>query len=263
MADTWLPGLPAIGGAVGDAFADLLLYADPSAANLNDRDLKISPHELFVLRTRKYSTFFDDLYTVGLVSQQNSGTGSEVNQSNQGTASHPGVLECSTGTDTTGAAGVFSFNAYAFVPGGGRIKFLSYFKTPSALSNGTNRYALFTGLTRASLVYKPSEWLGIYYRDDVSANWQAICRNGGTETTQNIAVAVATDSWYRFEIDIDAVAANVTCSVNGTSASAISTNIPTAESFFCVGQVIKALGTTARSIYPDGYGWSQNLATAR
>ncbi|HJQ58238.1 MAG TPA: hypothetical protein VJ890_15125 [Vineibacter sp.] len=264
MADAKISGLAAIGGTVGDAFADLLPYIDgnaaPAAANV-----KVSPFDLFVARSRKYSWFFDDLYSVGLIVQSASGAGAQVYQNNASDVNHPGVVGMDTGTDTTGAAGISSFNAYAFRPGGGRIKFLCYLKTPSALSDGTNRYSIFAGLTRSSLAYAPSEWLGVRYRDDVNgspAKWQLVCRNGGSESVADIGVIAAADTWYRIEIDINAAANSVTASVNGTVSPAVTTNIPTAESFFTM-QIVKALGTTNRSLNADGYGWAQNFTTAR
>ena len=264
MADKLLTNFNAIGGDVGDGFTDLLPYGDPDAGATADRDLKVTPFELFVRRTRKYTHFWDDLYTVNMVGQNTSGTG-QVNQSNQSTTSHPGVVEVKTGTDTTGAGGVSSNNVYAFRQGGGRIWFLSYFKTPSALSDGTNRYSLFSGLTRQSLVYAPTECIAWRYVDNVnSGNWQLTCRNSSTESVSDSGTAVAADTWYRLEIDINAAGNSVTGYVNGTAASggAITTNIPTAESFY-QAFILKSLGTTDRAAYVDGYGWLQNLTTAR
>jgi hypothetical protein len=268
VADKTLDQLNAIGGSVGDGFTDLLLYGDPDAGATIDRDLQITPYELFVQRTRAYSWFWDDFYTVGVVSQQTGGSGS-TNQSNSGTAAHPGCIECHTNAGTTDSAGVYNFNAYAFVNSGGsngRIKFLAYLKTPSAVSDGTNRYSINCGLTRTALSYAPTDCIMWRYVDNVNGGrWQLTCRSGGAESTSDAGgSAVVANTWYRLEIDINSGSTSVTGYVDGTAATggAISTNIPLSDFFFGMC-IVKSLGTSDRAIVADGMGWLQNMSSAR
>lgn len=262
MADAKLSALTAKEATVGDPFSDLFYEYIAAGATDADKQRGVTPNQMFVETFRKYAWFMDDLVAANWIAQYSSGSGGN-NQSNASETNHPGVWEHYTGTDTTGAGGITSGNAYALRHGGGRIKYVTWIKTPSALSDGTNRYSIVAGYSRSTLTYAPNEFCGARYVDNVnSGNWQATCRNGGAESVQDTGVAVVADTWYRIEIDVNAGATSVVVTVNGTAAAAVASNVPTAEGYFHTG-IIKSAGTTARSMYTDAYGWMQHFTTGR
>lgn len=68
----------------------------------------------------------------------------------------------------------------------------------------------------------------IHFKYDAAAdtNWQCQTYNSGSATTTNSGVAVAADTWYRFEATYDGT--TVRFYINGTLVASHTTNIPTA-----------------------------------
>jgi hypothetical protein len=174
------------------------------------------------------------------------------------------VQRVQCGTTSTGYGLWTSASAYGFRVGGGRIKTIAILKTDSTLSNGTDRYTLACGLTDQLATHAPTNCIMVRYRDDVnSGKWQLVCRSGGSESTADIGVTVAVDTWYRIEVDINAAGSSVTASVNGTTSAAVTTNITATQMYFQLGLVLKSVGTADRRLLIDAGGWVHALTNAR
>jgi hypothetical protein len=143
-----------------------------------------------------------------------------------------------------------------------------------ALSNSTNRYTSYIGLTNAPN-NTTTTWgnfglppdLGIYfeYSDNVNGGrWQAVTNNSGTLTNVDTGIA-ATNSFTNFGISINATATSVSFFINGTQTanSPITTNIPSQAMTPCVYVVGATGGTIIPNQFVDLWYYSQSLTIAR
>lgn len=262
MADQKVSALTPLDTTTTDPYNDMLYWDLYNGGTRLDRSA--TPFDLLVGSARKFSYYVSDMHKPddGPLAQGTSNGGS-IGASNATEVNHPGIYNLDTGGNAAGAAAIYTSNAFSFKVGGGIIRFISWMHSSGTLSNGTNRYGYIFGLSDDYFNFDPNNFIGIRYRDDESAgNWQLCCRNGGTETVQSIGVAYAINTWYRMQIDINATASSVTATVNGTTSSAVTTNISNTEMHLIAG-IIKAIGTSARDVNLDVIGWMQNFTTAR
>lgn len=142
------------------------------------------------------------------------------------------------------------------------------------LSNSTNRYTSYIGLTNAPN-NTTTNWggfglppdLGIYfqYSDNVNGGrWQAVTNNSGIITSVDTGIA-ATNSFTNFGISINASATSVSFFINGiqTANSPITTNIPSQAMTPCVYVVGATGGTIVPNQFVDLWYYSQSLTIAR
>jgi hypothetical protein len=181
-----------------------------------------------------------------------SGTGAALAFTQSGADDNPGLVTMSTGSTNAGRAGVGTNNTDAFVFGTRSHVFSTSVLLVTNLSTSGERYAMEVGfmdtLTGAILY-------GAYfsYSDNVnSGNWLCSCSNGTGVTSVDSTVTVATGTWYRLEIEVNAAASSVVFKINGTTRATITANIPTSTSqrLGCVVQQRKTgspTGTTSRS----------------
>lgn len=263
MVDSTIDGAVKKEATKGNPFEDCWPFHLAEGATDADKMRGITAAGFLLDNWRTFSWYGDDFLSVNTIGQYTSGSGAAVNASNGGDTSHPGCMALATGTTSSGAAQIVSGNSYALRTGGGRIMVMMIFKTPSALSDGTNRYCLMAGLNRSNMTETPGEFIGIRYKDSVnSGKWQAVARNGGTETAVDSGVTVAADTWYLALIDVNAGGTQVDVWINDVACPALTSNIPNAETPVAF-DIIKSLGTTSREAIYDLYAWVNHFTTPR
>jgi len=147
---------------------------------------------------------------------------------------HVGIAQCASGTTTTGRACVVSPTFDCIQLGSGAVYFKTMLKTPSSLSDATNRYNLIAGL-----------------HDNIAS--------GATAVDTGISVVAST--WYCLEIRINAAATSATFYIDDALVATITTDIPSGSSDqtgICVG-IRKGAGTTSRSMFVDYVDFTQDL----
>ncbi len=207
----------------------------------------------------------------------------------------PGILECSTGTTTTGTAGIsgslssFDFGAYTDVHD--RV----VLGLPT-LSNGTDEYKVFAGLNDGNIGNVGTQnpmtdgcfWL--YDRANGQSgnvnpsnlnNWEAWCcsnttctgvildgsTHGGISTcnAQVIAEVLPNTGINNLLVDVTALGTSAAFTFNGTLCATITTNIPTGSARVTGENVFlrKSAGTSARVFDLDATTLAYTLAAAR
>jgi predicted outer membrane repeat protein len=168
-------------------------------------------------------------------------------------AGHGGIVQHTTGTATTGRAGMLSTNAAGILLGNSWYWRYESMIRIGTLSDGTNRYTY-----RAGFIDSPSAEStdGIFFRyvDNVNTGqWQLVCRSNGTETATNSTTAPAAATWYRLTIIVNPAGNNAEFFVNGTSIGTCASNLPTGagRGTGFGSLIIKSAGGTARTIDLD------------
>lgn len=103
------------------------------------------------------------------------------------------------------------------------------------------------------------------YTDTVnSGKWQAVTRDGGTETAEDTGIT-ADQTAILFEIRINAAGTEVKFYINGTLTNTISTNLPDATDYMGLmpGQIVKSTGTNNRSFHIDFAYYNMVPSSAR
>lgn len=201
-----------------------------------------------------------------------SGSGAVITQI-VGTATHPGLLQPSTGTTSSGVAELAScFNptntpGKGFLFGAGTYT-LNWIMQIPTLSTGTQRFIIRAGYRDVgSTTGTLNNGCWFEYVDNVnSGNWQIICRKAGTSTTNNTSTAADTN-YNKFTIIVNADATSVTFKINDVEVanSPISTNIPNTTGQECgaIFSIVKTVGGTARTFNFDWYSHYVQLTGAR
>lgn len=184
-----------------------------------------------------------------------SGTGATVANVNAPDAASMGVISLSSGTTTTGRAGMISHTA-AIRLGAAALTLAYRFQMP-ALLDGTETGAIYIGYGDA-LGSAPADGVYLYW-DNAQTNFRMKTRSNNVETDTDSTVAPAAATWYVIEIVINQAATSVTFNLYNADRSALlaaktnTTNIPTGsgrETGLLVN-ILKSAGTTARLIYLD------------
>lgn len=166
-----------------------------------------------------------------------------------------GIASLATGTTTTGRANVLTPTMDQIVPAFGRIVFSAIIRTPSSLSDGTNRYGIKVGLSNLSTSIVDGVGASIRYRDNInSGKWQLMTTDSGSvQTFTDSGVTVAADTWYRLEVIVNADATKIQYFINGSLIGTDTANLQSGTSITLGAQVmiLKALGTTSRICYVD------------
>lgn len=191
-----------------------------------------------------------------------SGTAAQVNITQPGTDAF-GVIECLTGSKSTGRAGIeTSSSSIRF--GGGKHVFETRCRVPT-LSDGTNRFTVRIGFGD-NITTDPTDGAFFRYVDSVnSGNWVCVTRSNGVETTSNTSIAPTTTGWQKLRIEVNAAASSVEFFIDGTSVATITTNIPSGagrETAINLG-IVKSLGTTSREFEADWVYFKIIPTTAR
>lgn len=77
---------------------------------------------------------------------------------------------------------------------------------------------------------------GIYFRythSENSGKWQAITKNGATETMTDTAITAAANTWYKLSIEVNAGGTSATFYIDDASVATIATNLPATTVALC------------------------------
>lgn len=175
-----------------------------------------------------------------------------------------GFATLATGTTTTGRALVQTPLVDQIVFGYGRLSLCAMILTPSALSDGTNRYGLKIGFGNQPTLITEAVGAVFRYRDNInSGNWQIYVVDNASAVTQvDTGVAVAASTWYRLEIIINADASSTEFWINGNRVGTVVANLQSGTSITAgvLAMIIKALGTTSRSTFLDYLEFRQEVS---
>lgn len=178
------------------------------------------------------------------------GTGAQASQQDLsaggGGESVNGVMQVETGTTTTGEAFWSMTTLGVAFDVNNRWEFFAKPKIPTA-SDGTNTFNVKIGFMDTSDVAPAS---GIYFEArNGQTNWLAVCRQAGTETTQDTGIAYNT-AFRSFNMiapgDGHAYFYNA-----GAQVANISTNLPLTPLLLPGFGILKSAGTTSRTLRMD------------
>lgn len=218
-----------------------------------------------VFNTKKY----DRIYSTFLGGTSEflsftSGTAAIVTYSGVGgDTNHNGMVRMSAGTTTTGLAFLRTGNLSSIVPANGEISYDAVVKTDATLSDGTDTYILYSGLSNDNAA-EPAH--GLYFRYSHSVNggeWQFISRNSSAETAVDTNVLVATSTFYRTTIVLNAAGTSAEGFINGTSIGTITTNLPSGVVFGITTGIRKTAGTNNRNFDCDFIDTIIELTTSK
>jgi len=177
-----------------------------------------------------------------------------------------GIMELSTGTTTTGLASAFiSSNAFLF----GYSKFYAEWRVnmpnTSTTAQAYNVRIGFDDVWTTGVAQNGVYFLGTGGNAPV---WNCVTINGGTATSTSSGTAIASATWYKLGILMNADGTSVGFYINDTLVVTTTTNIPTggAEIPNVTGfgaQIVKTAGTTARTLEIDYAQMTCALTTAR
>lgn len=176
---------------------------------------------------------------------------------------HVGIASCATGSTTTGRAAVVTPTSDCIQLGSGAVVLEMLIRTPSSLSDATNRYNCIAGL-HDDFANSISAVDGVFfhYRDNLNTGkWLATCTGAATTSTADTGITVAASTWYCLRIEINAGATEAKFYIDETLVATITTDVPTGASEqtgVCAG-IRKGAGTTSRVMYVDYVDFSQDF----
>jgi len=176
-----------------------------------------------------------------------------------------GIATLTQGSTTTGRASIGTATADSVIFNSGTATLRAAIKTPSNLSDGTNRYSIQVGFTNLVTSLSPTIAAQFRYRDNLnSGKWQAYCsETSGGSSTADTGITVAVNTWYTLELRLARSGGPVQFYINRSLVATISgASVPTGTSnpcgIFCGS--VKALGTTARPMYADFLTFEQEVS---
>lgn len=181
------------------------------------------------------------------------GAGTEI-KGTSASAFRTGSASMSTGTTTTGSCGIqfpglVGLVFDSTVPHECRI-IAALPTAPSGAQDFVASVGLISFITATPVV--PT--LGWFFRaSTANANWQAVSKNGASETVTNSSVSV-TAAWPTFRINYDIASNEARFYINGTLVVAHTTNHPAFLSqIHCGASIVKSAGSTARLLNVDAF----------
>lgn len=226
------------------------------------------PDDLDLLDPRFAVYQASDMAEVGCFTTSTTGTGSSVSFASVLAtlgvqANRYGIATLETGTTTTGRANIVTPTMDSIVPGYGRLSFSAVIRTPSNLSDATNRYGIKVGFGTLSTSIVDGAGASIRYRDNInSGKWQLMTTDyGGVQTLTDSGITVAASTWYRFDAVLNASASQVQYYINGSLISSITASIQNAGSIYLglTAMILKSAGTTSRGMYVDFLEFRQEV----
>lgn len=214
---------------------------------------------------------FRDDFLMGLsLATTTSGTGASATNNSTGavdTGGHPGLCELSTGTTTTGRAALLPGGSALslLLLGNGAVVYESLIYLEDAVSDGTDTYQIIIGFND-SATGTGTDMVAFRYTHSVnSGKFEAVTRANGTETAADTGITVATATWYKLRIEVNAAASSVVFKINGSTVATNTTNIPsgTGRQLSHFIGVIKSAGTNARRLLLDYVYTRIDLSVAR
>lgn len=178
-----------------------------------------------------------------------------------------GLHILNTGTTNTGKAALASFNCYDKLKLGGKQVIFEARVRFETLSDATNTYTGYFGITDHSItantgtggtiaVGAPTNGVYFTYTNGTnSGKWVATNRSAGTSTSINSNVTVVANQFYKVKAAINAAGTQIDYYIDGTLIGSTTTNIPTAAAMKMVLKLEKTAGTTARTCSTDYVGF--------
>lgn len=218
---------------------------------------------------------YDDYIATSYVSgSSNWNQSSGSNSTGNSLTGAQGTQICTTGIVITGGGGTTlgDVNAGNFFIGNGAWSYKRRVYIP-ILSTATERYVIFDGLQAGSSFINATNMVGFIYDEGGtyatgvsagSANWKCFTINGGTRTITTTSTAVASATWTKLRIEINAAGTSVAFYVNDILVATHTTNIPASTTALHQGNfIVKSAGTTARTYVSDYMSLKQTLTTSR
>ena len=184
---------------------------------------------------------------------------------NAATPGHPGVVQLSTGTTSTGQAGILktsdpaASNLGQIVLGGGEMVFEALVEIPVLWTTGVQ-----TGFLRAGFMDEisgaPANGVHMQYQAD-NANWYLFNRSAGSSTIVT-GVSAVTAGWHYIKIVINAAATQTELYVDGVFQAVATTNIPSIGVSYGAN-IQKGVGTTSFNYNIDMFRVYQTFTTPR
>ena len=144
------------------------------------------------------------------------------------TGSNAGIVSADTGTGTAGGA-IVGTSTTVLLLGTGEAYAESLIQIPTLSASG-QRFKVFTGFL--DVLTAVSDGVYITYSDNEnSGNWVFSCTSGGTTTSFNLSSGPVAGTWYKIGVLINAAGTSARCYINGVEPSGagypITSNIPT------------------------------------
>jgi hypothetical protein len=177
-----------------------------------------------------------------------SGTGATAAQITSDTlqaVDHPGVVELTTGTTTTGRSAQW-LGIACMKLGVNRIIYNAVVRLPT-LSTVGEEYTVRLGLKDGNTADSIDGCYFEYHDVGSTANWFAKTANDSTRTNTDTTIVAGT-VWVALRIEANTT--NARFFINNTLRATLTTNLP-ADGFGIVHGIFKAAGTTARTLEVD------------
>lgn len=168
-------------------------------------------------------------------------------------STHPGTLSSSTGSTATGRNAACYIEASAIEFGTYAWRAWGCFKIPT-LSDGTQTFSVMVGFNDSFTSTTYTDCACFRYQHSVnSGKFECLTRSNSVGSPTDSGVTAAANTWYTYEIRVNAAGTSVEFYLNGTLVQTHTTDIPTGSSRR-VGfghNIVKSLGTTARTLVTD------------
>lgn len=227
--------------------------------------MTVLPRAQGILHARYATGLFEDFLngaSGSAVAATTSGTGAAVAGFTSDAGNRPGIAELSSGTDTTGRAGVLT-SALAFRLGGGTLDLGLSIQIPT-LSDGTDTFIFRAGIIDLT---SGASTDGVYFEYSHAADtkWQTVTANNGTRTANATGTTVTAGQWYNLRLAVNAAGTSVSFFVNEVASTTHTTNIPidTGRVTGIGAGLVKSAGTTARTVLIDYIALSYGFTTPR
>lgn len=169
-----------------------------------------------------------------------------------------------TSTANTNTCSGYFTNSGKFNIGAGEMYLLASVAF-EAVSDGTNRYEFFFGLSSAGGTITSEPANGIYFwYDDASSNFRIKCANASSVTNTDSGVTLAANTAYQLIIKVNSAGNSVEFFINGTSVGTVNTNVPsTTTDLNDISWIRRTVGTTSRKFYYDKVVIIKDYTTGR
>lgn len=165
-----------------------------------------------------------------------------------------GILVSSTGSTTTGSAGIGNAEATAVVLGT-RVHRLTCMAKIPTLSTVAETFRVNIGFHDSRTAALPTDGLYFSYIHSASSGrWTCEGYSGGGTVGGSVDSGITADTnWHTFEITVNAAGTSATFKIDGTTVSTRTTDIPTGTGNATAANVfiLKSAGTTSRNLYVD------------
>ncbi len=208
------------------------------------------------------------------------GTGAQISSRViAGGTGHQGVIALTTGSTSTGSgrlSGAMNItgNGGTLTLGDGTLEVVWIFKTPAALSDGTNRYAIYCGMNGSSATGAFTDGAAFNYQDNVNGGKSTILVHvaGAQQTVANGGITIAVSNWYRERLVFDAARSKVDMYIRDETANTAEVldvtytgSLPASSiGLGVVCEIRKILGTSVTPLPQfDGWQYTYRLTNQR